>query len=302
MPEARGRRPSAEELLEAAARGRVGVDRRFVQAILDSGDAVGVLRFARASRRNDLIELEPLLIDLFRYFQTPEALEFYVDVIRRAPEEVDDSLIQALLPFGAKAVEPLLGLYHQLDEEQGSDVAFLLAALRSRDPRVLQALFERLEYDAADGAFCLGLYGDPAARPALEKMLAEIPESEQELRREITHAVEQLDAPEPDYQPEPFDILADYPQRELPPFDVLDEAERIEMLSSTEADVRAGAAHSFFNHALNAKSRAALFGLVKNDLDAAVRGEAWAALGDAVEDAAIREPMIAALNDPSKPV
>jgi hypothetical protein len=273
-----------------------------VQAILDSGDAVGVLRFARASRRNDLIELEPLLIDLFRYFQTPEALEFYVDVIRRAPEEVDDSLIQALLPFGAKAVEPLLGLYHQLDEEQGSDVAFLLAALRSRDPRVLQALFERLEYDAADGAFCLGLYGDPAARPALEKMLAEIPESEQELRREITHAVEQLDAPEPDYQPEPFDILADYPQRELPPFDVLDEAERIEMLSSTEADVRAGAAHSFFNHALNAKSRAALFGLVKNDLDAAVRGEAWAALGDAVEDAAIREPMIAALNDPSKPV
>ena len=302
MPEARGRRPSAEELLEAAARGRVGVDRRFVQAILDSGDAAGVLRFARASHQNDRIELEPLLIDLFRYFQTPEALEFYVDVIRRAPEEVDDSLIQALLPFGAKAVEPLLALYHQLDEEQGSDVAFLLAALRLRDERVLQALFERLEYDAADGAFCLGLYGDPSAKPALEKMLTEIPESDQELRREITHAVKQLDAPEPDYQPEPFDILADYPQRELPPFDVLDEAERIEMLSSTEADVRAGAAHSFFNHPLNAKSRAALFDLAKSDSDKTVRGEAWAALGDAVEDAAIREAMIAALNDPSKPV
>jgi SEC-C motif len=302
VPEARGRRPSAEELLEAAARGRVGVDRRFVQAVLDSGDAAGVLCFARASHENDRIELEPLLIDLFRYFQTPEALEFYVDVIRRAPEEVDDSLIQALLPFGAKAVEPLLALYDQLDEEQGSDVAFLLATLRLRDPRVFQVLLDRLEYDAADGAFCLGLYGDPAARPALEKMLAEIPESEQALRREITHAVEQLDAPEPDYQPEPFDILADYPQRELPPFDVLDEAERIEMLSSTEPDVRAGAAHSFFNHALNAKSRAALFDLAKSDSDKTVRGEAWAALGDAVEDAAIREAMIAALNDPSKPV
>jgi hypothetical protein len=146
---------SVEELLEAAARGRVGVDRRFVQVILDSGDAAGVLRFTRAPRENDRIGLEPLLIDLFRYFQTPEALEFYIDAIRRAPEEVDDSLIQALLPFGVAAVEPLLKLYEELGEEQGSDIAFLLAALRLRDPRVLQALFERLEYDAADGAFCL---------------------------------------------------------------------------------------------------------------------------------------------------
>jgi hypothetical protein len=273
-----------------------------VQAILDSGDAAGVLRFARAPHDRDRIELEPLLVDLFRYFQTPEALEFYVDIIRRAPEEVDDSLIQALLPFGAKAVEPLLALHEQLGEEQGSDVTFLLAALRLRDPRVLQILLDRLEFDAADGAFCLGLYGDPSAKPALETMLAEIPESDLELRREITHAVEQLDAPEPDYQPEPFDILADYPERELPPFDVLDEAERVEMLSSTEADVRAGAAHSFFNQALNAKSRAVLFGLAKNDPDAAVRGEAWAALGDALEDGAIRDAMMVALNDPSKPL
>ena len=293
---------SAEELLEAAARGRVGVDRRFVQAILDSGDAAGVLRFARAPRENDRIELEPLLVDLFRYFQTPEALEFYMDAIRRAPEEVDDSLIQALLPFGAKAVEPLLALHDQLGEEQGSDVAFLLAGLRLRDSRVLQILLDRLEYDAADGAFCLGLYGDPAARPALEKMLAEIPASDQDLRRELTHALEQLDAPEPHYQPEAFDILAEYPARELPPFDVLNEAERIEMLSSSEADVRAGAAHSFFNQGLNSKSRAALFELAKSDSDEDVRAEAWAALGDAVEDAVVREAMIAALNDSSKPM
>ena len=65
-----------------------------------------------------------------------------------------------------------------MGEEQGSDVAFLLAGLRVRDPRVLELLLDRLEYDAADGAFCLGLYGDPAAQPALEKMLGEIPEEE----------------------------------------------------------------------------------------------------------------------------
>jgi hypothetical protein len=194
----------------------------------------------------------------------------------------------------------LLALYEELSEEQGSDVAFLLATLRVRDPRVLQLLLDRLEFDAADGAFCLGLYGDPAARPALEKMLAEVPESETDLRREISFALDQLDSPEPPYQPEPFDIFADYPERELPPFEVLDDAERIELLSSPDADIRAGAAHSFFNQDLDKASRTALFELAKNDAESKVRGEAWAALGDATETAGIRDAMIAALNDDTK--
>jgi hypothetical protein len=292
------------ELLEAAARGRIGVDRRFLRSILDAGDAAAtdVLRFSRSPQDENPINLDPLLIDLFRHFGTPEALEFYIDTNRRAPEDVDDSLIQALLPFSAKAAGPLLALYEELGEEQGSDVAFLLAALRVRDPRVLQLLLDRLEYDAADGAFCLGLYGDPAARPALETMLAEVPEAETDLRREISYALEQLDAPEPQYQPEPFDLLAEYPERELPPFEVLDEAERIEMLASPDADIRAGAAHSFFNQDLDKPARAALFALAKSDPEAKVRGEAWASLGDATEDAPIRDAMIAVLNDDAKTV
>ncbi len=91
------------------------------------------------------------------------------------PEDVSDELIQALLPFGEKAVGPLLSLYEELGEEQGSDVAFVLAGLRVRDPRIFEMLLDRLEYDAADGAFCLGLYGDPAARPALEKCWRRFP-------------------------------------------------------------------------------------------------------------------------------
>ena len=67
-------------------------------------------------------------------------------------EDVDDELVQALLPFGERAVEPLLKLYEELGEEQGSDIAFLLAGLRVRDPRVLALLLDRLEFDAADGA------------------------------------------------------------------------------------------------------------------------------------------------------
>ncbi|MSV35550.1 MAG: hypothetical protein EXQ47_08135 [Bryobacterales bacterium] len=292
------------ELLEAAARGRIGVDRRFLQSILDCGAAAAAdaLRFSRAPQDEFPINLDPLLIDLFRHFHAPEALAFYIDAIRRAPEDMDDSLIQALLPYGEKAVDPLLALYEELGEEHGSDVAFLLAGLRVRDPRVARLLLDRLEYDAADGAFCLGLYGDSAARPALEKMLAEVPESEADLRRELDYALEQLAAPEPKYEPEPFDLFAEYPERELPPFDVLEESERVEMLASPDADIRAGAAHSFFNQNLDTPVRKALWQLARNDAEAKVRGEAWAALGDATETAEIRDAMIAVLNDEAKPV
>jgi len=86
-----------------------------------------------------------------------------------------------------------------------------------------------------------------------------------ELRREITYAIEQLNAPEPQYQPEPFDIYSEFPKHALPPFDVLDEPERLALLRSSEADVRAGAAHSFFNLDLNAKSRAALLEAAHSD-------------------------------------
>ena len=120
-------------------------------------------------------------------------------------------------------------------------------------------LLDRLEYDAADGAFCLGLYGDPAARPALEKMLAEIPEEEVELRREIAVRTRATGcAPSPSISPSRSTSLAEYPEHELPAFDVLDEAERIEMLDSPDADIRAGAAHSFFNQELDRQARAAL--------------------------------------------
>jgi len=247
-----------------------------------------------------------LLVDLFRHYQSPEALEFFVDAIRRRPEDVDDSLVEAVLPLGEKAVGPLIDLYEELGEEKGSDVAFLLAGLGAREPRVLSLLLDRLEYDAADGAFCLGLYGDPAARPALEKMLAEVPEEEAELRREIAHAMSEFDAPDPHYAPEPFDILGEYPERELPPFQVLSEAERLDMFGWDDPEVRAGAAHSFFNGELHAKSRSALLTLAKSDPEPDVRGRAWESLADAAredsKDTSIRAAMMAVLNDDSRPV
>jgi SEC-C motif len=296
------------DLLRAAARGWIGADQRLLKSILDRGDSAvaDVLAFSRESHEGDRIDLDLIIADLFHYFRTPEALEFFIDAIRRDPLEVDDSIIESMLAFGERAVEPLLQLYEELDEELGSDVAFLLAGLRIRDPRILYLLVERLEYDAADGAFCLGLYGDPAARPALERMLAEIPEPDAELRREFTFALSQLDAPSEPYDPEPFDILAEYPARALPEFDALTAGERLQLLSSSDVEIRAEAALSFFNSELQPDARAALFRLAQSDPAPAVRGHAWESLADAAadpgEDPAIRSAMLAVLRDASRPM
>jgi hypothetical protein len=310
---------STEELLREAALGRIGVDRRLIQTILDSGDAAAVLRFARASHDQERIDLDPMLVDLLRHFQSKTfepltrttapaasalidagALDYFVDIIRHDPREIPDELVQAILPLGEQAVPALADLYEEIGEEEGEDVAFLLAGLRVRDERVLALLLDRLEYDAADGAFCLGLYGDPAARPALEKMLTEVPKEETELRREIAHAMEQLDAPATKYEREPFDILAEYPERSLPAFDLLPETERLEMLAAEDAQVRAGAAHSFFNTTLNPKSKAALLERAKSDSDSAVRARSWESLADVTEDAAIRDAMVAVMTDAAR--
>lgn len=300
----RYREMPVSDLLGAASKGWIGVDQRLVQAILDQGPsaAAEVLAFSRAPRDEHRLEIDPLLVDLFHHYNSPEALDFYLDAIRRAPGDIDDGLIQALLPFGSRALEPLLTLYGELGEEQGSDLGFLLAGLRIRDERVLQLLLDRLEFDAADGAFCLGLYGDPAAKPALEKMLGEIPEEDVELRREISHAIETLAAPEPQYEPEPFDILARFPKTELPEFDVLDEAERTALLDSSDAKIRAAAARTFFNSEVKPKVRDKLFAMAKSDPDANVRARAWESLADATETREIRDAMVAVLNDRSRPL
>jgi hypothetical protein len=66
--------------------------------------------------------------------------------------------------------------------------------------------------------------------------------------------------------------------------------------------VRALAAHSFFNQELDPKTRAALLATARSDADAKVRGEAWASLADATEDAGLRDEILAALSDPARDV
>ena len=80
----------------------------------------------------------------------------------------------------------------ELDEKDAGDVPFVLAALRVRDRRVLEALTGRLENDPQDAALCLEMYGDPAAIPALEAALAKIPADDTRSRAPIQAVIEGL--------------------------------------------------------------------------------------------------------------
>jgi hypothetical protein len=291
------------DLLQASARGQVGFDHRLLHAIVDRGaDSIpDLLKWGLADHEEDPIDLEEDLIAIFRHLRAPEALPFYVHSVRLHPEDVPDELVAAFYAVRQDAVEPLLKLYGELPEEQGGEVAFLLASFRIQDPRILDLLVDRLEYDAADGAICLGLYGDPAAKPALETMLAKVDPAEASIIRDITDAIEQLGRPVEE-APIEFDLWEVYPEKAGPHFELLDESARLDLLNSDSAEVRAEALSSFVNRDLSDASRKRIFELAKSDRDFSVRANAWEALSGELENSHIRNTMFERLSDRSVPI
>jgi hypothetical protein len=292
------------DLLQAASRGHAALDMRFIEAIVSRGaDAVpDLLRFGLDDHENDRVDLEEDLIAIFRHLHTPEAVRYFIACIRRMPEDVPDDIVEGILPFAEEALDPLLALYEELDEGQSSDVAFLLASLGIRDDRILRVLVDRLQFDAADGAFCLGLYGDPGAIPALRAMRAEV-EKDAELQREIDHAISIIESAETETDSEttfaPIDLSAIYPATATVPYEVLSVAELLDMLESSSPDLRATAAEALRNRELDRKVREALLRHAKSDSDPKVRGRSWEALADA-EDKDIRAAMKEVVADESR--
>ena len=288
------------KLLEAAARGFIAVDHRFLHAILDKPERAipDLLRFAAEDRSSDPVVLENELVDVFRVLRTPEAIPFLIDQVRRFPMDVDDDQVESFAALGGEAVEPLLALLKEVREEDSDDVAFLLATLGVRDPRILEALSKRLETSPRDAAWSLDVYGDPAALPALEAALSKIP-ADQVDHRHIQDVIETLSkgVVRPDAPLPPFDIWPHYPQKDSPAFDVLAEAELLAMLDSDSANVRAAVAGYFASVHASDKVRARLIELAKQDPDLTVRGACWEALQDASDEPSMRETMIAILQD-----
>ena len=295
------------EILDSLARGHLAPDHRALRSLMARPEQTvsAILDFAKQDRTDDIVDLEPEFVGLIRQLRDSRGLPLLIDLLRRDPQDVPDGLIEALVSFGAAAVDPVLELYRNLEEEESGEVAFILANLGVKDPRIRKVLTERLVFDAGDGAFLLGLYGDVAALPDLEKLLGELPPDDPSLRKEVAEAIDQLRATaaapaSPDQ--DAFDLLADYPETELLPVELLTENERIQLLDHPLPEVREKAVESFFNRELEPEVKRKLLGLARSDTSAGVRAHAWQTLMDATDDPEVVEGMLAVIRNPSSPL
>ncbi|MGB6946544.1 MAG: HEAT repeat domain-containing protein [Bryobacteraceae bacterium] len=278
------------------------MDQRLLHAILDfpENSLPDIVRFAAQNHESDLMDLDPLLIDLFRSLDTPAALPFFMRVMRDKPSDIPDELVESIVELGEPAVAPVLQLLGELDGKDAGDVPFVLAALRVRDRRILEALTRRIENDPQDAALCLEMYGDPAAVPALEGALTKIPADDSRSRAPIQAVIEGLSSPlagsaESD---EPFDIWALYPEEAATDFSLLEDEDRLAMLQKGPPSLRAEVALSYQGTELSDEARARLIQLAKTDPDAAVRGACWESLGEVGDDPELRQAMLKVLADP----
>jgi hypothetical protein len=295
------------DVLEEASRAHLGLDHRFLHALIDrQAEALpAVLAFGARDRSGDKVDLALELIAILRYWKTPESVPFLVQFIKEDPEDVPDDVVIALVDNASQALEPLLQLYGELEENDGGEVAFILATLGVRDERILKLLIDRLEFDLSDTVLLLEMYGDPAAADAIEKQAATLDDADQELKQEIAVMLAALRAgaeAEQSVEREPFDIWEMYPEKADLPVDLLDEDERQELLDHPVAAVRAIASSSFFNQSLTVEQRGTLLRLAQHDQAASVRARAWEALIDATEEPEVVAAMLHALHNPDLPV
>ena len=294
------------ELLAAASKGQLGLDHRFLHALLDRPDEAypAVLEFSRRKLADDAVDLAPDLILLFRHWKRPEALEFILEYIEEDPTDVPDEAIEALVAIGAPALEPLLKLYGELQEEDSGEIAFIIANLGVKDPRILQLLLDRIEFDLSDTVLLLVSYGDAQAREVLQAQLSKLPETDVQLRKELEEAIKSLgesdgDKQQPAVRGDDSDIWALYPEKADLPLEFLSRDERLGLLdSSSSAEVKAAAAGSFFNLDLSLDERAALLKTAADDPDPGVRARCWEALMNSTEDSKVMASMLAALRNP----
>ena len=298
---------SVNALLSAAAMGRIGVDQRLIQSIIDRGEAAipELVAFSEADSEERRLDLSIDLVQLFRHFRTPAAAPFYTGIVKEfANEEMPDELIDAIAELGAPMMEPLLALYEELGEQAGGGASFLLAGLGVRDERILHLLLEHLEYDAWEGALHLGLYGDPGGKPALQSMRAE-PNLDAEIAKQIDQSLAEIDlaANRAPFEAAKWNILEEYEPVQGPDFDILDIEELEALLSSSSAEYRAAALEALGPGDVSEELEPALILMAETDPDANVRGRAWEALAVSIEsNKALLAKMKAALQDESKPI
>ncbi len=291
---------STWELIAEAARGHVPIDHRWLRAILDRGEdaADEFVRIFREPPEDACVAVHHALLDLARQWRTARAVPFLAEYVRELNYEFSDELIEAYISLGAEALEPLLELAKETPDNL-FDVTFTLASLGVRDPRILDLLASEIDKFPIEVSISIARYGDPAARPALERALASA--ADETAKFALTQALEELGEREPE-EPEPFDIFEHYPEEDIPDFGAFDTGELLEFLSSPMPEYRALAASALGLDQLSDDARGRLFELAQSDPDAAVRGAAWEALEGAAEDPNVAAVMRNRLFDGTAPI
>ena len=291
---------STYDLLRAAEQGFVGLDHRFLHAVVDDPEKSipDLLRFGlemeeREDTREDLSED---LVQIFRHLRTPRAIPYLLEYLRWNHLDATVPLICAFQEIGAPAVEALLDFYREAGDEEDSDAGFLLGSLGVRDPRILEALIARLKADPIEGAHCLSAYGDPAAIPAI---LEAKQGAEDWLAQSLQFCVEELERQAPRVEDEPFDLWALYPAETDPRFDLLTREETERFLDSQDADTRFAAVSVISEEPVPKRLWTRLLTMAREDPDVRVRSECWQALMDGWERADIRKAMRSCLADES---
>ncbi len=154
LPEHYDRTPVLQ-LLEEAERGRIGFDQRLIRSLLarpaETLDALEQF-LARPSGENAVADLTDQIFDLYRALRSPQALPFYLDLLKGAAQGVPDELVEAFHELGEAAVEPLLRTYEEAPEEERPDMLFVLASLGVPHPRIRELVRQALAADPYEGA------------------------------------------------------------------------------------------------------------------------------------------------------
>lgn len=291
---------SAYDLLTAAAHATLGIDQRWLHALVDDPGRTlpDILRFAAENHEDDPIPLDEDLISIFHYWKEPQGVPYLMGIIRHNPTEIDDALVEALVSIGQPAIDPLLGLYREVGPAEGEEIAFLLAGMGIKDPRILEILLSRLDVDWDDALFHLEVYGDPAAIPELEQR---VEKSSGERLLDLRDTIGDLREAKPETHISDFNIWEFYLETDTPDYDLASEADRLELLNSPSAEQRAEVTASFSGSELSPKVRAKLLDLALHDPVAAVRGRAWSAFSELTSEPELRKTMAERFINPKTP-
>lgn len=287
-------------LIEQVGLGRIGLDQRLIEALLSRPEesAEALVAYGLNVPEDARLQIDGDILNLLAVLPGNDGLKYVVSLLRDGFTEIPESMMTVARRSGGAAVEALVTLYRELEEEASGEVAFLLAGLGLRDERILALILERLEFDMEDGAMLLGLYGDPAGIPALEKISIEVGKN-----REIDFAIEQLRTRNPEEAEPEADFLSDYPAEQGPEFEVLDDDEIVEFATSHEDErVRLDALDVLEDLELPDSAVQPLLTLAQGDDTVAVRAGAFRALARVNQVEEVRALAASAVDNAALPM